>query len=577
VVLDVGAVIADHMEQQIIRPLDLAYYVNEEGKIVFIDHAVVDKIMPFIRSSSAVLLLFFIANTKGGSNTAYEDGFTYAELMKGTGIKSRATMFEALAELGDGLPATKNRREIRGWKLIIHTNDKKKSKYVRGNRWRLNTEVVIEGVAHKLFMSGKHGHYFMMHPWIINTLFPTLTPNQVVIFMFIYRLTLGWQREENSITYNFFTGARRDVDGEPAEPPKRQSGLTSYNGVKVVVQQLVDLGLIFVKDGDDPRYGRIYSLNKDLFITIEARGQVNHPRGQVNQDARSGESPARSDESSARSMTPQYSASKQSFQTFGETPSLRPPAQNGSFGLHETLPPLQNTTEGTQLPESGETPAPMSRTAREAILKHTLGIKRKENLDKALELLEQGYRNDSHIEMAIKHKEKNPKTGGGVYSNYFTMKPKSDGTMYELFDMESPSENPSVGNEPDAAPNSAPPTNGNGAAPDLSPTPTYTNGNGRAAEPPTNGFGVAIEHAKAWNEAKEMLKGALGMASYNAILPYAKLVAVEGNKFVVAAPPRTCENLKQLTNTIHRALHGVTGSREWVIEFVSNQNQKETL
>jgi len=129
-------------------------------------------------------------------------------------------------------------------------------------------------------------------------------------------------------------------------------------------------------------------------------------------------------------------------------------------------------------------------------------------------------------------------------------------------------------NELDPAPNSPPPTNGHGAAPPPSPTPPYTNGHGRVAEPTTNGFGVAIEHVRAWNEAKEIIRGQQTLATYSTTLHYAKLVAVDGNKFVVAASPRICESLKRLTNTIHRALHSVTGSKDWIIEFVSNEKEK---
>ena len=54
-VVDEAELILEQLEQ--IRPFDLAYYQTIDKKIIFIDHAVVDRILPHIRSSSGKVLM----------------------------------------------------------------------------------------------------------------------------------------------------------------------------------------------------------------------------------------------------------------------------------------------------------------------------------------------------------------------------------------------------------------------------------------------------------------------------------------------------------------------------------------
>jgi hypothetical protein len=598
-VVDVGAVLADRMEQHIIRPLDLAYYLNEEKEITFFDCAIVDKVIPLIRAASSVILFFFINNTKGGSDVPWEQGFTYKQIMAGTGIKSRGTMFESLAELGEGRAETKTRPAIYGWNLIIHCNKDKKSKFRRGNRWKLNTEAVIEGVKHKLFNAGINAPYFMMHPWLINELFPTLTPNQVVIFMFIYRMTIGFRREWNSITYNYFTGARREIEGEPAATPKRQSGLTSYSGVKAVIEQLVERGLILVEDGDDPRNGRIYSLNKDLFVTVDMRDQVNHMRDQVNQDARPCESGARPVESGARPVTPPNHdlkhtvLNKSSLTEKDETPFLNPPAKTDSFSLYESFPPLQQTTEGLDKLPLSEQAKPtgqdtnglekLTREKRQDILTKNFGLRSTTAINKALDYLDQGMMTDGNIQLALQHKADYPLCGPGIYADYFTMKVKN-GVVCGLRPMSEAEMNGS-----DAAPNS-PPTNGHGAAPPLSPTPPYVNS--YTSPPPayyTNGHGstpaptVAAEYLEVWKEVKERLHLATTAATFNSVYQKAMLknvyIRMDVNQetivFVIGASSSSMDWMKNRAYTsMLRTLTSITGNKQMDFEFISDEKEK---
>jgi len=163
--------------------------------------------------------------------------------------------------------------------------------------------------------------------------------------------------------------------------------------------------------------------------------------------------------------------------------------------------------------------------------------------------------------------------GPGIYADYFTMKVKN-GVVCGLRPMSE-----AEMNELDPAPNSPPPTNGHGAAPPY-PTPTYTNGHGRATAPPAPT--VEADYLEAWADAKRMLKASLGDASYNGGLHYAKLVKMEGDKFVIAAPPLICQVLDaRLKNTITRALHSAMKYKNmpgnWYIEFVSNEVKKEKV
>jgi len=90
---------------------------------------------------------------------------------------------------------------------------------------------------------------------------------------------------------------------------------------------------------------------------------------------------------------------------------------------------------------------------------------------------------------------------------------------------------------------------------------------------------VAAEYLEAWADAKQMLKESLVAASYNNGLHYAKLVKVEGEKFIVSAPLFIRDVLEHRSkNTITRALHsamkykGMAGN--WTIEFISNEEEK---
>ena len=602
-VVDEAELILEQLEQ--IRPFDLAYYQTIDKKIIFIDHAVVDRILPHIRSSSGKVLMFFIASTKGGENIAFEEGFTYAQLMKGTGIKSTGTMHLALAELGDGLPATKRRKAIKGWNLIVHVNDKdkKKSKFVYGNRWRLNTDRVLEGVAHKLFNAGEHGTFFMMSPWIVLNLFPTLTGDQAMILTFIHRMTIGWSREENSMTYNFFTGWRRPSKDDEAgvqfeffeeeqQENYTQSAMSSRKGVKNVLGQLVALNLVIKKEAKDPRYGHIYSLNKELLVTLELRARYPQPSDICLQPSDiypqpSDVCPQPSDiyPQATRHVPPlnndlkTTSINENDVNKKNETIPPNPPAKTDNEPLYELTELLSNTetTDGMDKLPLSEQAKPTSqdtnglekltREKRQDILTKDFGLRSTTAINKALDYLDQGMMTDGNIQLALQHKADYPLCGPGIYADYFTMKVKN-GVVCGLRPMSEAEMNGS-----DTAPKSPPPsTNGHGAAPPPSPTPP----NGDELPP-------LPSPATVWQVTQDLLnQNPLLLNGLGKNLPYLQLESIENGLITVTAPPRVAESLTKQPGVMTRALNQAmqhldqdNGGHGWRVRFVSNVAQSD--
>jgi len=574
-----------------VRPLSLEYYM-ERNKDDIIDHAIFDKVLPFIRSSSGVILFHFISHLKGSSNVAWENGFTIPELMKMTGIKSTGTMSEALAELSDGRPASRTRPEIKGWNVIYRTNKHSKSKYVHGSRWALNIDRILEGEEYKLFHPGKQGRFVRMHHKVIRELLPTLTPDQGVIFLFIYRLTLGCGKEWDTITLNYFTGERRAIEGEPPQEPRHRSGMRDRASVKRVIGQLVEKGLVEVEAAPDPRYGSLYRLNPASFLILESRAKPTPASRETPPASRetppaSRETPPVSRETPpvSRETTPPNSCPKHFFlNEKNETSPFNPNSLDESTTKLNYEPEIvlnvSSNTHSSSLYENGEgitttlsegVPVPKrSREERDAILRNVLGIEISFSIKKIHQMMDTGKTTDDELDIAILHKQSDdpnkPKFGPGIYANFLTKKLVNDVPCQLIW-----KNSPSVGNQSDAAPKS-PPSNGNGhgAAPH-SPTP---NGNDKVAAPL-----VAAEYLEAWADAKQMLKESLVAASYNNGLHYAKLVKVEGEKFIVSAPLFIRDVLEHRSkNTITRALHsamkykGMAGN--WTIEFISNEEEK---
>jgi len=510
-----------------VRPLSLEYYLRKEQDDI-IDHAVFDKVLPFVRSSSGMILLHFISHLKGASNVAWEKGFTVPQLMTMTGIKSTGTMSEALAELSVGRRASNTRPGITGWDLVKRANQGKKSRYIDGNRWVLNLDKVLEGEQYPLFHPGGQGRYVRLHPKVIREFLPTLTPDQGIIFLFIYRLTLGFNKEKDTITMNYFTGERRTTEDEPIPPePHHRSGLRSRQGVKSIVGQLVRKGIIFVEEGDDPRNGRIYSLNPASFLIIESRARItevtrkdNTVTRNDNAVTRNDNAVTRNDNAVTRNTTPPNfvlnptDLNENSLNKKNEISILNPPAKTDSAPLYELTELLSNTetTDGMDKLPLSEQAKPTSqdtnglekltREKRQDILTKDFGLRSTTAINKALDYLDQGMMTDGHIQLALQHKADYPLCGPGIYADYFTMKVKN-GVVCGLRPMSE-----AEMNELDPAPNSPPPTNGHGAAPPPSPTPSYTNGHGRTTAPPAPT--VEADYLEAWADAKRMLKPAWG-------------------------------------------------------------------
>jgi len=610
-VVDDAELQADILSELVeVRPLSLEYYLRKE-KDDMIDHAIFDKVLPFVRSSSGVVLFHFISHLKGASNVAWEKGFTIPELMAQTGIKSTGTMSEALAELSTGRRASRTRPEMKGWNIVKQANRGRKDKYVDGTRWVLNLDKVLEGEPYPLFHVGKQGRYIRMHHKIIRELLPTLTPNQAIIFLFIYRLTLGRSKEWDTITINYFTGDRREIEGEPAKEPKERSALTSPRGVRSVIRQLVDKKLIEVKPAPDHRYGSLYRLNPDTFLILETRAhctsdsrEVASDSREVASDSREVASDSRTVASDSRKMPPPNTTLNEqprnlnSLNEKDETPLLDPSAKTVPLTIDSV--PLYETKEGDNdtLSEGGF-PQKRSREDRDKILRNVLGMEISFSIKAVHREMDAGNTTDEELDMAILHKQTDdpakPRFGPGIYANYLTKKldPKTN-EPYKLI-WKSTVAKP---NEPDPAPKSSPPsTNGHGAAPHPSPTyngdapPTYYE---NPPEMPDGGEilygappprtpppfvvknGITREHDDVWREVKSMCRSELTRAGYNTSIHLTRLERVEdGTILVISAFAPAVQWIEaRMTGGMTRRLTSAAGHDLWSFKYEVREKDK---
>jgi len=164
--------------------------------------------------------------------------------------------------------------------------------------------------------------------------------------------------------------------------------------------------------------------------------------------------------------------------------------------------------------------------------------------------------------------------------------------MYELFDVESPSVNPSVKpNESDAAPKfvinindtvtTAPPAEAvaiNGYGNRAASPPVHAHPLTRPLTPTPTAQTLTAEYLAVWNEVKERLHMETTEATFNAIYKNAWLknvyLRIDVNReiivFVIAASSSSMDWMKnRLYTSMLRTLFSVTGNKEMDFEFTS--------
>jgi len=563
----------------LIRAFDVDFYYGKgvEGYQMMMDNYFCDYIRPQLRPSSLEIFLFMLRHTKHNHNDPIQRRFTYEEAMAGAGIQARSTMWEALAQLEDGLEATENRPALTGHYLIDHITGQGE-----GNLYGLNLERTIPGQP--MLFGIQRGNFTQIHHLIIDVLMKLLTHQQFYLFFFIWRLTIGYQQQSDKISMTYF---------------KTHSGISRHSVIQKILKELAEwegVGLITI---EERKGGNVYSINKNLvfdqegnlyhlkngsFFVIGERANVTGCARQCNtMSAPMSQGERANVTDCARQCNTPNHVLNHDLNKEENKESKHQPTTTTLPTIPLLSPITLQTDEAEKSPVSEQLSSVSLRSTRSIRLRE-LGIMSDKKLKIALDNLEAGLKTDEDIEKAKNHLARFPGTGGGVYAYYFCMDKKADGTLKvpELYMWQA---TPSLNNESDAAPKSV--INGNGVAPhsptspytngDAPPLTYYTNGHGRVAEPPAPT--VEADYLEAWADAKRMLKASLGDASYNGGLHYAKLVKMEGDKFVIAAPPLVCQMLEgRLKNTITRALHSAMKYKNmpgnWYIEFISNEKEK---
>jgi len=223
--------------------LDLDYYNTFNPINVILDNYVLDVLLPEMRPGSVKIWMFM--KLRSSSDLT----FTYDELKEETGLHSSGSMWQCLAELEDGLPATKKRKAIHGFHLISRENRLRYSKHVHGNSFTLNNDYEAAGYKYPLIYGPNHQLTTAMHPWLIDKLMPQLTPHEWVIFVYLFRVTLGFQKPWDSLTLGYFTGKRKEYyksgmdDYEGQLPPGIEAKLKHRRIVRSLLAKLEGLGL----------------------------------------------------------------------------------------------------------------------------------------------------------------------------------------------------------------------------------------------------------------------------------------------------------------------------------------------
>jgi len=233
----------DNENDNIIMALDLDYYSTFNPKNVIFDNYVLDVLLPEMRPSSVKIWMLM----KLRSSTDLT--LPYGVLMGETGLQSSSTMHQCLAELENGLPATKRRKAIHGFHLISRENRLRYSKHVYGNSFTLNNNYEAAGYKYPLVYGPNHQLTTAMHPWLIGELMPQLTPNEWVVFVCLFRVTLGFQKPWDSLTLGYFTGKRKEYykhgrdDYEGQLPPGIEAKLKHRQTVRDLLAKLEGLGI----------------------------------------------------------------------------------------------------------------------------------------------------------------------------------------------------------------------------------------------------------------------------------------------------------------------------------------------
>jgi len=233
----------DNANDKVIMALDLDYYSTFNPKNVIFDNYVLDVLLPEMHPSSVKIWMFMKLYSSSDLM------LTYDELKGGTGLQSSGTLCQCLAELENGLPATKNRAATHGFHLITRENHRRWSKYVYGNSYALNNNYEASGYNYPVVYGPNHELTTAMHPWLIGELMPQLTPNEWVVFVCLFRVTLGFQKPWDSLTLGYFTGKRKEYykhgmdDYEGQLPPGIEAKLKHRRTVRNLLAKLEGLGL----------------------------------------------------------------------------------------------------------------------------------------------------------------------------------------------------------------------------------------------------------------------------------------------------------------------------------------------
>lgn len=103
----------------------------------------------------------------------------------------------------------------------------------------------------------EQGNYTTVHNIVIDKIMPQLTGAEFKTLIAIIRLTVGWHRERDAISYSRF----REI-----------TGLSSTSTIRRAIDGLEERGLIFIEKTEKWNSPFVYSLNRGFSIPLENEG-----------------------------------------------------------------------------------------------------------------------------------------------------------------------------------------------------------------------------------------------------------------------------------------------------------------
>ncbi len=234
------------IELMAIFNVDFYYGKGVEGYQMMVSNHLFDVLRREMRPTSWEIVLFMTRHTKHNHNDPVQRRFTYKEAMEGAGIKARSTMWECIAELENGLKPTENREAMSGQNLINHITGYQRD----GNLYGLNLDLTIPNQGAPVF-GIQRGNFTQMHHLIIDSLMKQLSHEEFYIFSFIWRHTIGFQRQETQLAMTYL---------------KEMSGISKHSTLRKITQKLADwkgVGLITITKSKN---GDIYAINKNIYF-----------------------------------------------------------------------------------------------------------------------------------------------------------------------------------------------------------------------------------------------------------------------------------------------------------------------